>query len=110
MCTSQACLWIIPEISFDGLPFDRKSSRSWYAHLPTPQGGVGATIFVGVRLAVPSWYGRVIGMKRVRQAVPLQPGRQSRWPFVKSYVLRGTRGEESSARSEKTHPQGGVLR
>jgi hypothetical protein len=24
MYTSRACLWIIPEISFDGLPFDRE--------------------------------------------------------------------------------------
>jgi len=44
----------------------------------------------GVRLAVPSWFGRAIEMKRVRQAAPLQPGRQSQWPIVKSQVLRGT--------------------
>jgi hypothetical protein len=30
--------------------------------------GVG---LVGVRLAVPSWFGRAMEMKRVRQAVPL---------------------------------------
>ncbi len=45
---------------------------------------------VGVRLAVPSWFGGAIEMKRVRQAAPLQPGRQSQWPIVKSQVLRGT--------------------
>jgi len=44
----------------------------------------GHYLVVGVRLAVPIWSGRAIRMKRVRQAVPLQPGRQSRWPIVKS--------------------------
>jgi hypothetical protein len=44
----------------------------------------GHCLVVGVRLAVPSWFGRAIRMKRVRQAVPLQPGRQSRWLIVKS--------------------------
>ena len=46
--------------------------------------GTGHCLVVGVRLAVPSWFGRAMKMKRVRQAVPLQPGRQSRWPIVKS--------------------------
>jgi hypothetical protein len=35
----------------------------------------GHCLVVGVRLAVPFWFGRTIKMKRVRQAVPLQPGR-----------------------------------
>jgi hypothetical protein len=39
---------------------------------------------VGVRLAVPSWFDRAMKMKWVRQAVPLQPWRQSRWPIVRS--------------------------
>ncbi|MGO8813589.1 MAG: hypothetical protein ACLQVG_02845, partial [Terriglobia bacterium] len=38
----------------------------------------GHCLVVGVRLAVPSWLGRAIKMQRVRQAVPLQPGRQRR--------------------------------
>src|SRR5208337_596961 len=46
----------------------------------------GHCLVVGVRLAVPPRFGRAIEMKRVRQAVPLQPGRQSRWPIVKSQV------------------------
>jgi hypothetical protein len=41
----------------------------------------GHCLDVGVRLALPSWIGGAIEMKRVRQAVPLHPGRQSRWQF-----------------------------
>jgi hypothetical protein len=46
----------------------------------------GHCLAVGVRLAVPFWFSRAIRMKmnRVLQAVPLQPGRQGRWPIVKS--------------------------
>src|SRR5208337_3824797 len=35
------------------------------------EGATLAHLVVGVRLAVPSWFGRAIGMQRVRQAVPL---------------------------------------
>jgi hypothetical protein len=38
----------------------------------------------GYGLPYPSCFGHAMKMKRVRQAVPLQPGRQSRWPIVKS--------------------------
>jgi hypothetical protein len=48
----------------------------------------GHCLDVGVRLAVPSWIGSAIEMKRVRQAVPLHPGRQSRWQLSKVSVTR----------------------
>jgi hypothetical protein len=48
---------------------------------------------VGVRLAVPFWFGRGTKMKRVRQALPLQPGRQSRWQLskVRRYATQGNK-------------------
>src|SRR5208282_2031203 len=46
----------------------------------------GHCLFVGVRLAVPSSFASRNRAMRVRQAVPLQLGRQSRWPIVKGYA------------------------
>ena len=43
----------------------------------------GHCLVVGVRLAVPSSFLSRDRTQRVRQAVPLQPGRQGCWPIVK---------------------------
>ncbi len=53
-------------------------------------------LVVGVRLAVPSSFLSRDRTKRVRQAVPLQPGQESHWPIVKSQALRNTRARRKA--------------
>jgi hypothetical protein len=62
---------------------------------------MGHCLHLGVRLAVPSWIGGATEMKRVRQAVPLRPGRQSRWHLskVKCYATLATAVESERSSS-----------
>src|SRR5208283_6111099 len=45
-------------------------------------------LVVGVRLAVPSWIGPAAKMKRVRQAVPLQPARSNNLEIPRQLPIR----------------------